>query len=105
MGRFKAKSRKPPRLRGAEGWEGANDGLPDEEAGPASEAGYLHQETRAFTRSKYACTPDSRALYTLAPAAATGWKGQKSLTPNPKLKALTRNEFRVGTEAAKRGRL
>ena len=32
-------------------------------------------------------------------------EGQKSLTPNPKLKALTRNKFRVGTEAAKRGRL
>ena len=74
--------------------EGTNDGLPDGEGRTCKwrEAGCLDRETRAFTRSKYACTPDSRALYTLAPAAATGWKGQKSLTPNPKLKALTRSE-------------
>ena len=80
---------------------------PHEDAEPASgaESGASGPKNPSFYSLKIHLHTGFPGSIYVGSSSGNWVEGQKSLTPNPKLKALTRNKFRVGTEAAKRGRL
>ena len=70
------------------------------------EAAYLHRETPSFYSLKIRLHTGFPGSIYVGSSSSNNWVERSEVfDSDPKLKALTRNEFRVGTEAAKRGRL